>query len=115
MADIKFYTNPMSRGQIVRWMLEEVGEPYDTHILDYKTNDIATDTPDEQLLAPYELQLGVYAHAVEQWFGEPPRELSLIMLRPSARRVSVTWSIDFRERIRVRVAQVIESLQQGRR
>ncbi len=23
---IHFYTNPMSRGQIVRWMLEEVGE-----------------------------------------------------------------------------------------
>lgn len=30
-----FYTNPMSRGQIARWMLEEVGEPYDTHVLDY--------------------------------------------------------------------------------
>ncbi len=35
MADIKFYTNPMSRGQIVRWMLEEVGAPYDSEILDY--------------------------------------------------------------------------------
>ena len=35
MADITFYTNPMSRGQIVRWMLEEVGQPYDTEILDY--------------------------------------------------------------------------------
>ena len=35
MADIIFYTNPMSRGQIVRWMLEEVGQPYDTEILDY--------------------------------------------------------------------------------
>ena len=35
MADIIFYTNPMSRGQIIRWMLEEVGAPYDTEILDY--------------------------------------------------------------------------------
>ena len=35
MAELKFYTNPMSRGQIVRWMLEEVGEPYETEILDY--------------------------------------------------------------------------------
>lgn len=35
MAEIHFYTNPMSRGQIVRWMLEEVGEPYDTTVVDY--------------------------------------------------------------------------------
>ena len=35
---LEFYTNPMSRGQIVRWMLEEVGEPYETNILDYKSS-----------------------------------------------------------------------------
>jgi glutathione S-transferase len=35
MSDIIFYHNPMSRGQIIRWMLEEVGAPYDTEILDY--------------------------------------------------------------------------------
>ena len=35
--DLIFYTNPMSRGRIVRWMLEEVGEPYQTEILDYAT------------------------------------------------------------------------------
>ncbi len=32
---LKFYTNPQSRGATVRWMLEEVGEPYDTEILTY--------------------------------------------------------------------------------
>jgi glutathione S-transferase len=37
MADLKFYTNPMSRGQTIRWMLEEVGQPYDTEILDYSS------------------------------------------------------------------------------
>ncbi|MEH6699441.1 MAG: glutathione S-transferase family protein [Brevundimonas sp.] len=35
--DITFYTNPMSRGRIVRWMLEEVGRPYRTELLDYGT------------------------------------------------------------------------------
>lgn len=35
--DLIFYTNPMSRGQIVRWMLEEVGAPYEARILDYGT------------------------------------------------------------------------------
>ena len=34
---LTFYTNPMSRGRIVRWMLEEVGQPYDTFVLDYGT------------------------------------------------------------------------------
>jgi glutathione S-transferase len=39
MADkLIFYTNPMSRGQIVRWMLEEVGAPYETQIMDYASN-----------------------------------------------------------------------------
>ena len=37
MTSLTFYTNPMSRGRIARWMLEEVGEPYDTVILDYGT------------------------------------------------------------------------------
>jgi glutathione S-transferase len=33
MAEITFYTNPMSRGRIVRWMLEEVGRPYRTEVV----------------------------------------------------------------------------------
>jgi len=34
MSDLVFYTMPISRGQIARWMLEEVGEPYETVLLD---------------------------------------------------------------------------------
>lgn len=33
--DLVFYTNPMSRGRIARWMLEEVGHPYRTEILEF--------------------------------------------------------------------------------
>ena len=33
--DVIFYTNPMSRGRIVRWMLEEVGCPYRAEVLDF--------------------------------------------------------------------------------
>jgi glutathione S-transferase len=41
--ELVFYTNPMSRGRIVRWMLEEVGQPYRTEILDYGTTMKAAD------------------------------------------------------------------------
>jgi len=35
--ELVFYTNPRSRGRIVRWMLEEIGQPYRTEVLDYGT------------------------------------------------------------------------------
>jgi glutathione S-transferase len=34
---ITFYTNPMSRGRIARWMLEEIAEAYETVVLEYGT------------------------------------------------------------------------------
>lgn len=34
-AELVLYTNPMSRGRIARWMLEEIGAPYRTVQLDY--------------------------------------------------------------------------------
>lgn len=44
MSDkLTFYTNPMSRGRIVRWMLEEVGQPYETVLLEYRTTMKAPD------------------------------------------------------------------------
>lgn len=41
--DLTFYTHPMSRGRIVRWMLEELGQPYVTVLLDYDTTMKAPD------------------------------------------------------------------------
>lgn len=35
---LKFYTNPMSRGQIARWALHEAGADYDQVLLDYDTS-----------------------------------------------------------------------------
>ncbi len=35
--ELVFYTHPMSRGRIVRWMLEEAGCPYRTELLEYGT------------------------------------------------------------------------------
>jgi glutathione S-transferase len=36
--DLVLYTNPMSRGRIARWMLEEAGVPYRTEILGFGTS-----------------------------------------------------------------------------
>ncbi len=33
--DLVLYTNPMSRGRTIRWVLEEIGQPYRTELLDY--------------------------------------------------------------------------------
>lgn len=35
MDTLTLYTNPMSRGRIARWMLEEIGAPYRTNVLGY--------------------------------------------------------------------------------
>jgi glutathione S-transferase len=36
--ELVFYTHPQSRGRIVRWMLEEIGRPYRTELLEYSTS-----------------------------------------------------------------------------
>ena len=35
MSELIFYTNPQSRGQIARWMLEEIGAEYQTQVVEY--------------------------------------------------------------------------------
>lgn len=37
------YTNPQSRGRITHWMLEEIGAPYETRVVDYGTTMKAPD------------------------------------------------------------------------
>lgn len=43
MPRLTLYTNPMTRGRIARWMLEEIGEPYDIVVLDFGTTMKAPD------------------------------------------------------------------------
>ncbi len=38
MSSMTFYTNPQSRGRIVRWMLEEIGQPYEVQVLEFGGN-----------------------------------------------------------------------------
>ena len=38
---LTFYTNPMSRGRIARWMLEEIGEPYETVVTGWEEKPAA--------------------------------------------------------------------------
>jgi glutathione S-transferase len=35
--ELTFYTSPMSRGRTVRWLLEEMGVPYETVLLDFRS------------------------------------------------------------------------------
>lgn len=46
---LTLYTNPMSRGRVARWMLEETGQPYDAVVLDF---DGAMKSPDYLALNP---------------------------------------------------------------
>jgi predicted DNA-binding transcriptional regulator YafY/glutathione S-transferase len=41
--ELTFYTNPMSRGSIVHWLLEEIGTPYTIVVKDYGTTMKAAD------------------------------------------------------------------------
>lgn len=76
-------------------------------ILDYKTGDFPLRASDAKLLAPYEMQLGLYSQAVEQWFGVAPAELSLITFRPQVRRITLPWSPERRDQIGRRVGRAI--------
>ena len=49
MNTLTYYTNPQSRGRIAHWMMEELGEPYDTVWMDFGA---ALQSPDYRALNP---------------------------------------------------------------
>lgn len=80
----------------------------DWHILDYKTNDV-TKSEVAKAAKQYELQLYVYAMAIERALGQPPTELTLHFLRPSIEH-TFPWNEAVRTSAIKSVNQAIASL-----
>jgi ATP-dependent exoDNAse (exonuclease V) beta subunit len=68
----------------------------DWHLVDYKTNNVTADAC-SQAARQYEMQLYVYAMAVERALGREPVELVLHFLRPGVEHV-VAWDDAARRR-----------------
>ncbi len=49
--ELVLYTHPMSRGRTTRWMLEEIGQPYQTELLD----DTTFKSPKYLAINPFQL------------------------------------------------------------
>jgi ATP-dependent helicase/nuclease subunit A len=73
------------------------------HLIDYKTNRVEPSAV-AQVAASYELQMLLYALAVEKILGRAPEELALCFLRPGKEHVFV-WN----DAARRRVAQLIDT------
>jgi ATP-dependent helicase/nuclease subunit A len=76
------------------------------HLLDYKTNQVSASAV-SSAAAQFEMQLGVYAMAVEQILRQPPAELAVHFLRTSGEHHFV-WDAATRQRTIDRVNQAIE-------
>ncbi len=68
----------------------------DWHVLDFKTNRVADDVAPQA--AAYEMQMLVYALAVERILGRAPKSLTLHFLRTGA-EYSFAWNAAARERV----------------
>jgi len=77
-------------------------------VLDYKTNRVSADGL-AAAAAAYEMQLGVYALAVEQILGEPPSRLIVHFLRPSLEH-HFDWNESMRGRVIERVSEAMLSV-----
>jgi ATP-dependent helicase/nuclease subunit A len=78
------------------------------HIIDYKTNRVSDETL-PAVAAKYEMQLGVYALAVEQILRQPSVELTLHFLRTGA-EFAFRWNDELKKRMIERVNQAIDSI-----
>jgi ATP-dependent helicase/nuclease subunit A len=98
---------PNTTGQYIQGVIDCLYEDPagNWHIIDFKTNDI---TPAQlpNVAQQYELQLHVYAIAIERTLGQSPAELVLHFLRPSAEHV-VPWNDAARKKAIVKMNESI--------
>jgi ATP-dependent helicase/nuclease subunit A len=73
------------------------GDPECWRILDYKTSGPIRPGDAPSMLARYELQLGLYCMALEQWLGLLPERISLVLLRDAVQEVHFQPTRDFLE------------------
>ena len=81
-------------------------------IFDYKTGNFPKSVSNTNHLAPYELQLGLYAQAVKNWFGVVPVEVALIAFRPAVRYIGYDVTDERQGLLRQRVNQTFLRLKQ---
>ncbi len=77
----------------------------DWHVLDFKTNRVTAGDV-ASTAARYEMQMFVYALAVEQIFGRAPKSLTLHFLR-TGNEQTFTWNLAARERVVTKVNDAI--------
>jgi ATP-dependent helicase/nuclease subunit A len=77
------------------------------HVLDYKTGIRDRSAPADELLADYEIQLGLYALAVRELIGRPPDRTELVFVRQGIDRVVFEPTEDRLADVISRVNQVI--------
>jgi ATP-dependent helicase/nuclease subunit A len=77
------------------------------HVLDYKTGIRDRSTPPDELLAAYEIQLGLYALAVGELIGRLPDRIELVFVRQGIDRVVFDPTEDRLADVISRVNQVV--------
>ncbi len=76
-------------------------------VLDYKTGVRESSTPAAELIADYEIQLGLYALAVRQFLRRLPDRIELVFIRNGVDRVPFHPTESNLEQITARVARVL--------
>ena len=76
-------------------------------VLDYKTGIQEKATPAAELLADYEIQLGLYALAVWELLNRLPDRIELVFIRNGVDRVAFELTESKLEEVTARVARVL--------